>query len=473
MNKVQLRIPIDVAQRLLAALNSTGPREPVVFGLVTHARVGDEIIFLRDIRIPPETAFLPSVGHGARWSGAYMISLLNEAISSNNGLFIFHPHGGRRVRMSGDDEDSAKALLPKFELVCPARPHGSVVLGSDSADGLIALPGQQHLVRGLSIRQFTTRILDYPLPGSSAREWSRFRGSPLLCGAISDGLLHGVKIAVVGQSGGGTHTSLQLAQHGVGEIFGVDDDVVEGGNLFSGLGFSKDHVARGTLKVDAVGEHIRRLSCRTRYRAVRARVPDPEAIHILKSADIIVGCVNNLHARVDLQEVALRYAIPYVDIGLILIPDDGPKKGDFPAVRTIAGNIFAYIPGGACMWCTEFLTDQKLSDETGGRGRPYLVSPDGADARVVSFNGVLASQSVNEVLNLVLGFKHSDLKSAYWKFDGLSGSLISWAIARNPHCDRCATYLSAGDPIWTGRRSSSVPSDTPSVTHSVLPSSIN
>jgi hypothetical protein len=452
MSKVQLRIPIDIAQRLLTALNLTGPREPVVFGLVTHARAGDEIIFLRDIRIPPETAFLPSAGHGARWSGAYMISLLNEAISSNSGLFIFHPHGGRRVRMSGDDETSARALLPKFELVCPARPHGSVVVGPDSADGLITLPRQQHLVRGLSIRQFTTRILDYPLPGASMRERLRFRGSPLLCGAISDELLHAVRIVVVGQSGGGTNASLQLAQHGVGQIFGIDDDIVEHGNLFSGLGFSEDHVGRKALKVDVVSEQIRRLGSRTRYQAVRARVPSPEAISILKSADIIVGCVNNLHSRADLQEMALRYAIPYVDIGLILIPDGTREKSDFPPVRTISGNIFTYVPGGACMWCTEFLTDQKLSDETGGRGRPYLASLDGADARVVSFNGVLASQAVNEVLNLVLGFKHSDLKSAYWKFDGFSGSLTSWAIARNIHCDRCATYLSAGDPIWMEKR---------------------
>ncbi len=107
-------------------------------------------------------------------------------------------------------------------------------------------------------------------------------------------------------------------------------------------------------------------------------MPEQLTLNVLKQADVIVGCVNNLHARADLQEIALRYAIPYVDIGLKISTD--AATDEFPAIRAISGNIFTYVPGQACMWCTGFLSKEKLAKETGGRGRRYLETKDGADS---------------------------------------------------------------------------------------------
>ena len=129
----------------------------------------------------------------------------------------------------------------------------------------------------------------------------------------------------------------------------------------------------------------------------------------------MVGCVNNYHARADLNEIALRYCIPYVDIGLRLRTDSADQLTGVPGQRTTV------LPGGACMWCTEFLTDVKLKDETGGLGRSYLEGPNDRDAFVSSFNGVLASEAATEVLRLLTGVGGGrDMRLQY---DGLEGTL--------------------------------------------------
>ncbi len=258
--------------------------------------------------------------------------------------------------------------------------------------------------------------------------------------------IKGAKVVVIGQSGGGTHVCLQLAQHGIGNICGIDDDHVDDGNRFSGIGFSERDVAERTEKIAALRKHIRRLTRKVQYSGLKKRVPEQLTLNVLKQADVIVGCVNNLHARADLQEIALRYAIPYVDIGLAISTD--AATDEFPAIRAISGNIFTYVPGQACMWCTGFLSKEKLAKETGGRGRPYLETKDGADSNVLSFNGVLASQAVNDVLNLLLGFSKDPDQAIYRKYDGLEGTMRIWDVRRSDTCEACATYLAAGDPTW-------------------------
>ena len=83
---------------------------------------------------------------------------------------------------------------------------------------------------------------------------------------------------------------------------------------------------------------------------VNARVPEPAALEALKTADIIIGCVDNLHARADLQEVAWRYLIPcHIDVGANIRALKGGRRKR-PASRS-AGNVYVFIPGGFCAWC--------------------------------------------------------------------------------------------------------------------------
>jgi hypothetical protein len=149
------------------------------------------------------------------------------------------------------------------------------------------------------------------------------------------------------------------------------------------------------------------------------------------------------------MELCWRYCIPYVDIGLAIpveTPWDSPGP---PPISGIHGNMFVGVPGGACLWCTEFLTQAKLDGETGGRGRSYVRDASGdKNVCVLSFNGVLASQAVSEVLQLLVGFAPAGTQRTYRRFDGFAGTLTECRVRRSPRCQLCNNVLALGDPVW-------------------------
>jgi len=188
-------------------------------------------------------------------------------------------------------------------------------------------------------------------------------------------------------------------------------------------------------------------------------VPEPVTIEALKEADIIVGCLDNVHGRLDLQDISWRLLIPYVDIGISIRAVEKAQNRD-PRV-SIGGNVITLIPGGFCLWCCGFLSDEKLALELNGPNRNYFANRSG-EAQVVSLNGVVASQAVNEVLQLLTGFAGMGLKFAdvaisptaneqrgFKKFNGTNGTLQEWGASRRLTCERCTTTLARGTLAWS------------------------
>ncbi len=452
-NPVEVRIPQHLWGPLWDEVRRFGAYEPVVFGLVSHSETSRRTLLLvQEIVIPPGSAFVRNTGHGAKWSGEYNIALLNQALERRLGILIFHYHPSTgRVGMSMDDADSARQLLPTFQMVAPGRPHGSVVLGDTSAAGLILLPSASLLVDNLRLRFFSdTLIRTLPEPEASTDDLQVHCRQPLVDGKLSRASLRGAVVVVVGLSGGGTQVATQLAGLGVGEIIGIDSQRVTRDNLVATDEFGWADILLRRRKTDSVKSKIWWINRQVRFTAVDALVPEKAAIEALKRADIIVGCVNNLNARADLQEIAWRYCIPYVDIGLGLHPLD-PSDG-LSEVGAISGNVFVAVPGGACLWCTGFLTQRKLELEAGGADRSYLRAncsrghEHRSAAYVASFNAVLAGLAVGDVLQLILGYAPG--LATRKQYDALCGTVSEVLVEKSQECPRCASVLAAGDPVW-------------------------
>jgi molybdopterin-synthase adenylyltransferase len=449
---VQLRIPCHLWGPLWDELRQSAAHEPVLFGLVSHGRTSDgTLVLVRDLIVPPATAFMRVSGHATKWSGAYNIELLNEALERGLGIVILHYHPGTApVRMSRDDEQSARQLLPAFQMVVPGRPHVSVVLGETSISGLVLLPGTSALIHNFQLRFFTDGVTTFPPPEASARDLQLHRGRPLVDGVVSRSLVRNMSVAVVGLSGGGTQVATQLAGLGVGEIIGIDTQRVTRDNLLATDDFGWADVSLRRRKTAVVRSKVWWINRHVRFTALDALVPQKAAIEALKRADVIVGCVNNLNARADIQEIAWRYCIPYVDIGLGLHPLD--PDDELSEVAAISGNVFAAVPGGACLWCTGFLTEEKLQLEAGGAGRSYLRtnlaarSKRDSAAYVASFNGALAGLAVSDVLQLILGY--APPLPVRKQYDGLKGTVSEVVVQKNQNCPKCSSVLAAGDPLW-------------------------
>jgi len=284
---------------------------------------------------------------------------------------------------------------------------------------------------------------------------SAFARQSLVVGGEGQERICRAKVAVVGLGGGGSHVVQQLTYLGVGEIVAIDADTFEETNRHRVVGAGRKDLGR--RKVDIMYRLVRQINLHGRLRRVHARVPDGAAVSAIRDCDIIVGCVDTLFTRSDLQEIASRYLIPYVDVGVTVKPID---TSDLAGRRvSIAGNVITYIPGGFCMWCCGFITHEKLQAEQRGPTRGYF-EKNMAEAQVVSLNGLVSSQAVTEVLQLLTGFSGrstrvsellvpgEDVQRGYKKFDGIASTLNEWGAARRIDCGHCRETLAAGDVVY-------------------------
>lgn len=441
---IEIRVPDRIGKQLQDEVYRLDGHEHVVFALAASAKTSDRtLILVKKVFTLHAEQYVETRIHGAMWRGSSTLHIINEAMEQKLGIFIFHAHDHKgRVGLSHDDEQSARALLPSYQNLIPSRPHGSVVIGREHVAGLVLMPDATTYSPVSRIRWYGQSIVEWddetiqPAPKTVNRMYDR---QALLIGSRGQNLLSRAKIAVVGLSGGGSHIVQQAAHMGIGEIIGIDADDVEEENRHRLIGSTRLDALLKRKKTQVMRRLVRRINPETRFTPVSAMVPAQPTIDQLKRADVVVGCVDTLQTRADIQELCQRYLIPYIDIGLLIAPNkDSPYIG---------GNVLTLVPGRFCMWCFGFLSDKKLQNETGGRPRSYFQGAP-SQAQVVSFNGLLASAAMNEVLQLLVGYRPTDDHCTFKKFDGMTGTLEDWSIRPNENCAQCDAQNAAGDPVW-------------------------
>lgn len=463
MNEVEIRVPLGLGETLQDIVYRTGPHEYVAFGLVSHACLrGRDTLLLRRVVPLAEAAYRADSRHGATWGGMAMVPVIEQAMNEGLGIVIFHAHLHRGPpSFSSVDRASAERLLPLFQQRVPTRPHGSVVLSHTHASGIIVMPDGTQFRTAVSVRWYGSAISNWPAldKNTTTPKDPIFERQALVVGGPGQEILRSACVAVVGLGGGGSHVVQQLAHLGVGEIIIIDDDRVERTNRHRLVGLSPLDVWFRRKKADVMYRIVRRIRSGSKCHRIPAKVPEPIAVEALQRADIIVGCIDNLHTRMDIQDIAWRFLIPYVDVGVSIRAIENTEEAA-PRV-SIGGNVITLIPGGFCLWCCGFLSEEKLALELDGPNRSYFQNRKG-EAQVVSFNGVVASQAVNEVLQLLTGFAGSGIRyvdltadvkgtqqRGFKKLNGTLGTLEEWGAGRRHTCTLCADTLGRGTVVWS------------------------
>ena len=460
---VELRVPLGLGESIYDIVFRKGAHEYVAIGLVSHARIRDrDVLFVRRVFELPESAYQRDNRHGASWSGSAMIPAIGAAMDQTLGLVVLHAHDHEGPpRLSDDDSSSAARLVPTFRARIPVRPHGSIVLSRTHGSGVVFMPGEGAPRTSIHIRSYGTCITDSRTGASNATavESTDFARQLLVVRGDGQRALASARVAVVGLGGGGSHVAQQLAHLGIGEIVCIDDDRASKTDRHRLIGLTRPDIWLRRRKTSIIRRVVSKVGLSRRCYSVAERVPEPLSLEAIKGADVIVGCLDNLHARVDLQEISWRFLIPYVDIGVSIRPIESGGADD--ARVTIGGNVLTLIPGGFCMWCCGFLSKEKLDGELAGPNRSYFQNR-GGEAQVVSLNGLVASQAVTEVLQLLTGFGGTNIRRSgvalrdeptlqrgFRKFDGVRGTLEDWGAARRNNCDFCNSILGAGATAWS------------------------
>jgi molybdopterin-synthase adenylyltransferase len=229
-------------------------------------------------------------------------------------------------------------------------------------------------------------------------------------GADSDARLDQTTVGLVGLGGGNSHVAEQLAHLGFGNFVLIDDDDITLTNLNRLIGGTYADVELGTAKVEIARRLILAINPQARVSIHQARWQ--VAADALKSCDVIVGGVDNIRSKDELEGFCRRFLIPYVDQGM-----DVHRISDTEGYL-VAGQVVLSSPGEPCLRCFGIITEDVLAEEArtygDAGGKPQVVWP----------NGVLASTAVGLVVQLVTPWSKVRRRSSYFCYDANEGTVV-------------------------------------------------
>ena len=253
-------------------------------------------------------------------------------------------------------------------------------------------------------------------------------------GPESADILEACHAAIVGLGGGGSHINQQLAHVGVGNSAIFDPDKVEETNLNRLIGGTEEDVAVERSKVFVAERLTRGVNPWAQVVSYKAKWQEHAAE--LKKCDIIFGCVDSFTEREQLETLARRHLIPYIDLGMDVHP-----IGD---AFSISGQVAISLPGGPCLRCLGIITDQRLKQEAqhynAAGGKPQVVWP----------NGLLASAAVGMFMKLVTPWEKEMKFPILLEYDGDAQTLTPSNKLKylSGHCTHFEGLQNVGDPFF-------------------------
>ncbi|GMU83709.1 MAG: hypothetical protein AMXMBFR47_35790 [Planctomycetota bacterium] len=248
-----------------------------------------------------------------------------------------------------------------------------------------------------------------------------------------------LRVVIVGLGGTGSRVLEMLVSLGVGErgwIALIDGDLVERSNL-PRIPYATPADC-GRAKVAVAAEHAQRRNANVRVIPARCDVALDCVPDTIRTADVIVLCVDRESSRSAVNEFAVRYGNPLTDVGCDVKDVDG---------RTIAGGqVRTVVPGvTACLSCSGGIDPLELAFDAMPerelakyRARGYSVgSGHRAAPAIAPLNALAAQYGVASLLALfdVGGVEPHDFVS----FELTRATVLTAATGMRDDCPVCGT----------------------------------
>lgn len=282
---------------------------------------------------------------------ASYVSAAKAAMRDKAALVFVHSHPDGYPRFSDQDNSEEPHLMRFFGDRIPDKPHGSLVLiGQDSLLGR-AWTGSEWAeispVRVIGSRfrfQTATAAVD-PTPLEFFDRQVRAFGPEV------QRLLAQLHIGVVGAGGTGSAVFEQLVRLGVGTISLFEHDSFELSNVnrVYGSGIRDD----GRPKADIAYENAERIGLGTRVFRFGSILDEEMALRLCL-CDLVFGCTDKQAPRGILNQLALRYLIPVIDMGVVVDSDNGK-------IRSVDGRVTTLYPGEACLFCRKRISAEAIA----------------------------------------------------------------------------------------------------------------
>ncbi|MFW9882200.1 MAG: ThiF family adenylyltransferase, partial [Candidatus Thorarchaeota archaeon] len=199
-------------------------------------------------------------------------------------------------------------------------------------------------------------------------------------------------VMVIGVGATGNELVKNLALTGIGKIIIIDYDLIEKSNLNRCVLFNMENDIEGKYKVDVVKESIKTLNPEVEILAYKDRLSDIDK-NLYKDSDVICSCVDNIEARLEANNYAYYYNVPFIDSAI---------DEHFGSVQSV----YSEVKDAPClqcgisekdldlMWKKFSCTGQEISSEDGETTRKI--------ATIITTTSIIGGIQTQQVIKFIL-----------------------------------------------------------------------
>ena len=220
-----------------------------------------------------------------------------------------------------------------------------------------------------------------------------------------------MRCLVVGAGALGNEAVKDLVLAGFKRITVVDMDFIVTSNLSRCL-FFRDGDVRKVMKAEVVASRASELDGTVEITPVVADIRDIDDWHY----DIVLGCLDNIQARMHVNAHAYHHNIPYID---------GATDG-------MNGRVMTVLPGGPCLQCTMNRTHVEQMERRftcTGNGTAFVPKT----ASDITTTAVIAATQVREAMKIASGRRDICVRGVTY-YNGTEGTMETLEVTTDPDC---------------------------------------
>ncbi|HEY0753837.1 MAG TPA: ThiF family adenylyltransferase [Ktedonobacteraceae bacterium] len=424
------------------------PEEQMAFILASVNKSALGVRLLAYEMIPAcSTDFVYQSRGGLEPKPEFVAATIKRCLKEGWHLIEVHSHpfdSGLRTTFSKIDWANDRMKMPSIASIIP-EPflHATMVVGQNALDAHFYERAKKR-IRPISRVTLVGERIQHLIPTTdkksqrSKRADERYHRQELFFGGATQRTLAEATIAIVGLGGLGSLVATQLAHLGAGHLILIDPDCVERSNLnrLFGAGIAD----LGHSKVEVYARLIGQISRTTRVTPLAVSLldrADQSAINFARGADVLVGCVDNDGARLILNQIAVRYLVPFIDGGSGIHMDNNNQ------FQAAGGQIQRILPGEGCLECRGYINPQQAHFDLASRVFQDEARAHGYGTRevapaVIYLNGIIASQQVAEIVYLLAEMQLTTTSQPQLiVYNAVQRKLTPVFIQSDPACPTC------------------------------------
>jgi molybdopterin/thiamine biosynthesis adenylyltransferase len=179
-------------------------------------------------------------------------------------------------------------------------------------------------------------------------------------GAEAAARLRNARLTIIGASGTGSPAAHVLARAGVEDFVLIDPQKLSESNLERLHGSYGGHFSKGEkeapFKVTVLRDLIKAINPKANVTCIAGNILQPFARDHVVDTDLIICCTDTNHSRTAVGELAYRYLVPAIDVGVVFESKKGVITGEI-------GRVTIYSPGAPCAYCLGLVDSWRAAAE--------------------------------------------------------------------------------------------------------------